>query len=312
MSKKFSHVPVLLNEAVDGLNIKANGVYVDATCGGGGHSEQIAKRLSKEGRLVCFDQDAEAIKASKERLKHFENVSFVHSNFKYLKDELLKLKIKKVDGILADLGVSSHQIDTAERGFSFLHDGPLDMRMDKEQSFSAFDVVNGYSEEKLKKLLWEYGEEQNAPKIARAIVEARKKQPISTTLELKEIVESTFPKKIIFGKGGVSKKTFQAIRIEVNQELVLLKKAVEEFVDCLNSKGRLAVITFHSLEDRIVKNVMKEKGTGCVCPPKTPICICGHKAVGKLVNRKPILPSADEILKNERSHSAKLRIFEKF
>ena len=309
---KFAHIPVLLEEAVEGLAIKPDGIYVDATCGGGGHSEQIARRLSNEGRLVCFDQDVRAIEASKARLKNFGNVSFVHANFKDIKRQLAELGISKVDGILADLGVSSHQIDTAERGFSFLHNGPLDMRMNEDQKFSAYDVVNTYSEAQLKKLLWDYGEESNAPKIARAIVEARKKSPIETTFELKEIIESTFPKKVIYGKGGVSKKTFQAIRIEVNGELKILQTAVEAFVDLLASGGRVCVITFHSLEDRIVKGVMKERSTGCICPPKTPICICGHKASGRLVCRKPILPSAEEIARNERSHSAKLRIFEKF
>lgn len=309
---EFLHIPVLLNEAVEGLAIKPNGIYVDATCGGGGHSKKIAESLSNDGRLVCFDQDEEAIKASKERLKEFKNVAFVHSNFKDLKTELAKMGITKVDGILADLGVSSYQIDTAERGFSFLHDGPLDMRMNREQTVSAFDVVNGYSEEKLKNILWQYGEESNASNIVKAIVRTRKIKPIETTLQLKEIVESAFPKKVIFGKGGVTKKTFQAIRIEVNGELEILKNAVEDFVELLNSKGRVSIITFHSLEDRIVKNVFKEKSTDCICPPKTPICICGHKAEGKLVNKKPIVPTAQEIEKNERSRSAKLRVFEKF
>ncbi len=309
---EFLHIPVLLNEAVEGLAIKLNGIYVDATCGGGGHSKKIVESLSNDGRLVCFDQDEEAIKASKERLKGFKNVAFVHSNFKDLKNELAKMGITKVDGILADLGVSSYQIDTAERGFSFLHDGPLDMRMNREQTVSAFDVVNGYSEERLKNVLWQYGEEPSASNIVKAIVKARKIKPIETTLQLKEIVESAFPKKVIFGKGGVTKKTFQAIRIEVNGELEILKNAVEDFVELLNSKGRVSIITFHSLEDRIVKNVFKEKATDCICPPKTPICICGHKAEGKLVNKKPIVPTAQEIEKNERSRSAKLRVFEKF
>lgn len=309
---EFLHIPVLLNESIDMLRINPDGIYVDATCGGGGHSIKIAESLSQRGRLVCFDQDEEAIKASKERLKKFENVSFVHSNFKDLKTELAKIGITKVDGVLADLGVSSYQIDTAERGFSFLHDGPLDMRMDRQQVLSAFDVVNNYSEEKLKRILWQYGEEANASNIVKAIVKARKIKPIETTLQLKEIVESAFPKKVVFGKGGVTKKTFQAVRIEVNGELEILKRSVESFVDLLKSTGRVAVITFHSLEDRIVKNVFKEKSTDCICPPKTPVCICGHKAEGKLVNKKPIVPTAQEIATNERSRSAKLRGFEKF
>ncbi len=309
---EFLHIPVLLNESIDMLRINPGGIYVDATCGGGGHSIKIAESLSQRGRLVCFDQDEEAIKASKERLKKFENVSFVHSNFKDLKTELAKIGITKVDGVLADLGVSSYQIDTAERGFSFLHDGPLDMRMDRQQVLSAFDVVNNYSEEKLKRILWQYGEEANASNIVKAIVKARKIKPIETTFQLKGIVESAFPKKVVFGKGGVTKKTFQAVRIEVNGELEILKCSVESFVDLLKPTGRVAVITFHSLEDRIVKNVFKEKSTDCICPPKTPVCICGHKAEGKLVNKKPIVPTAQEIATNERSRSAKLRGFEKF
>ena len=308
---KFLHIPVLLNGAIEALDIKPDGVYVDATCGGGGHSEKIASSLSPKGRLVCLDQDSDAIAACKERLKNFSNISFVHANFCDIKSELAKLGIFKIDGVLADLGVSSYQLDTAERGFSFLHDGPLDMRMNTQQKLTAFQVVNEYSPENLKKILWEYGEEQNAAKIVHAIVREREKAPIKTTSELKEIIESTFPKKIIYGKGGVSKKTFQAIRIEVNGELEILKNSVEDFVDLLQPKGRAVIITFHSLEDRIVKNVFKDASTDCICPPKTPICICGHKAKGHLVFKKPVLPSEDEVKKNERSRSAKLRAFEK-
>lgn len=308
---KFEHVSVLLTEAVDALNIKPNGVYLDATAGGGGHSYQIAERLNGQGRLICLDQDADAIAACKQRLKKFSNVTFVQENFKNASKVLNDLGIDKVDGILADLGVSSHQIDTPERGFSFLHDGKLDMRMNKDNPLSAYEVVNTYPQEKLKKILFEYGEESFAPKIAQAIVENRKQKPIETTLELKAIVESVFPKKLIFGKGGVTKKSFQALRIEVNGELEILTNAVEDFISLLAPKGRVAVITFHSLEDRLVKNVFKDAVTGCICPPKTPICICGHKAKGVLVSRKPILPTQDEIARNPRSRSAKLRIFEK-
>ncbi len=309
---EFVHIPVLATEAIDGLNIKKDGIYVDATCGGGGHSILIAQKLGKNGKLVCFDQDEEAIEACKQKLKNFDNVIYIHSNFANAKSELEKHGINKVDGILADLGVSSHQIDTAERGFSFLHDGKLDMRMDRRGQKTAYFVVNTYPLEKLKRILFEYGEESFAPKIASAIVKARSEKPIETTFELKNIIESVFPKKIIYGKGGVSKKTFQAIRIEVNGELEILEKALYDFADLLAEKGRLAVITFHSLEDRIVKNVFKDLSTDCICPPKTPICICSHRAKGKKIGNKPTLPTQSEIKKNERSHSAKLRVFEKF
>lgn len=309
---EFKHIPVLLNECIDGLNIRPNGVYVDMTCGGGGHSSEIAKRLGAGGKLICFDQDADAIEASKRRLSPFSCVTFFNENFKDAKSVLARAGITKVDGILADLGVSSYQIDTAERGFSILHDGALDMRMNRQQEKSAYDVVNFYPLAKLREIIFKFGEESFAPKIAAAIVKAREVKPIETTGELKEIVESVFPKKIIYGKGGVSKKTFQAIRIEVNGELDILQNAVEDFVDMLAPGGRLAVISFHSLEDRIVKNVLKDATTDCICPPKTPICICGHRAKGALVSRKPITASAEELAVNDRSHSAKLRIFEKF
>lgn len=309
---EFSHIPVLLNEAVDALKIKEDGTYVDMTCGGGGHSALIASMLGEGGKLICFDQDEEAIEACKRRLSPFSCVTFVNENFKNAKAALALRGITKVDGILADLGVSSHQIDTAERGFSFLHDGRLDMRMNKNQELSAYEVVNEYSKEKLKEIIFKYGEESFAPKIAEAIVSARKVKPIEATLQLKEIIESVFPKKIIYGKGGVSKKTFQAIRIEVNGELEILEEAAKNFVNLLAPGGRVAIITFHSLEDRIIKNVFKDFATDCICPPKTPICICGHKAEGKLVTRKPILPSEEEIARNDRSRSAKLRVFERF
>ncbi len=308
---EFKHNPVLKDEVISALDIKPNGVYVDATCGGGGHSELIAKKL-KGGRLICFDQDIEAIEESQRRLKGFPFVTYFNQNFKDIKSVLLSHGISRVDGILADLGVSSYQIDNAERGFSFLHNGRLDMRMNRSQQKSAFDVVNFYPQEKLKKIIYEYGEESFAPKIAEAIVRARKTKKIETTFELKEIVESVFPKKIIYGKGGVTKKTFQAIRIEVNGELELLEGAVNDFIDCLAPGGRAAIITFHSLEDRIVKNAFRLAATDCICPPKTPVCICHHKAVGKLVNKKPIVPTPQEVTQNDRSHSAKLRVFEKF
>lgn len=309
--KEFNHIPVMLSECINALNIKPNGVYIDMTCGGGGHSEEIAKRLCTGGKLICFDQDADAIEACKRRLSPFSCVSFVNENFKNAKTVLNAMGVTKVDGILADLGVSSYQIDTPERGFSYLYDGALDMRMDKRQEKSAFSVVNFYPQEKLKKIIYEYGEEPFAPKIASAIIKARANCPISTTGELKKVIESVFPKSMIYGKGGVSKKTFQAIRIEVNGELEILQEAVENFISLLSPGGRLAVITFHSLEDRIVKNVFKLASTDCICPPKTPVCICGHKAQIKLVNKKPITPSPEELNRNSRSHSAKLRVGEK-
>ncbi len=309
--KEFKHTPVMLDECISGLNIRKDGIYVDMTCGGGGHSVKIAKKLGNSGRLICFDQDGDAIEACKRRLSPFSCVSFVNDNFKNAKAVLNAMGISKVDGILADLGVSSHQIDTPERGFSYLLDGTLDMRMDVRQQKSAFDVVNFYSQEQLKNIIYKYGEEPFAPKIAAAIVKARAKGEIATTAQLKQVIESVFPKRMIFGKGGVSKKTFQAIRIEVNGELELLQGAVEDFISLLAPGGRLAVITFHSLEDRIVKNAFKLAATDCICPPKTPVCICGHKAQIKLITKKPILPSETELATNSRSHSAKLRVVEK-
>ena len=309
--KEFKHTPVMLDECISGLNIRKDGIYVDMTCGGGGHSVEIAKKLGNSGRLICFDQDGDAIEACKRRLSPFSCVSFVNDNFKNAKAVLNAMGISKVDGILADLGVSSHQIDTPERGFSYLLDGTLDMRMDVRQQKSAFDVVNFYSQEQLKNIIYKYGEEPFAPKIAAAIVKARAKGEIVTTAQLKQVIERVFPKRMIFGKGGVSKKTFQAIRIEVNGELELLQGAVEDFISLLAPGGRLAVITFHSLEDRIVKNAFKLAATDCICPPKTPVCICGHKAQIKLITKKPILPSETELATNSRSHSAKLRVVEK-
>lgn len=307
---EFKHTPVLLKEVIDGLDIKPAGVYVDCTIGGAGHSYEIIKR-AYNGFLYGFDRDDNAIKASTNRLKEFKNFKIIKSNFHDAKEKLLDEGIYEVDGILIDLGVSSHQIDEGERGFSFLHDGPLDMRMDKSQKLTAYDVVNTYSRERLLKILYEFGEESNAKRIVDNILDERQKKPICSTFELKNIIESSFPKKVIYGKGGVSKQTFQAIRIEVNGELEGLDKTLRDLASMLKSGGRLAVISFHSLEDRIVKNVFKDLTTDCICPPKTPICICGHKAEGKLVNRKPIVASEEELKNNQRSAPAKLRIFEK-
>lgn len=306
----FEHKPVLLNEVIAGLEIKPGGVYVDCTVGGGGHSFEIAKRMVN-GHLYAFDRDEEAINASKERLKQFDKVTFIHDNYKNAKEDLDNLGVAGVDGVLIDLGVSSPQLDHGERGFSFLHEGRLDMRMDRRQKLSAYEVVNTYPREKLVEILYKYGEESNAKNIVQKIMEAREKSPIETTTELKNIVESAFPKKVIYGKGGVSKQTFQAIRIEVNGELDGLEQALSDLAGKLSSGGRMAVISFHSLEDRIVKNLFKNLSTDCICPPKTPVCICGHKASVKLINKKPITASKEELEFNPRSSSAKLRIIEK-
>lgn len=308
--EEFKHIPVMLNEVIDGLDIKENGIYVDCTIGGGGHSREILKRL-KTGHLYGFDRDEKAIETCTERFKDNKNLTLIHANYKDAPDILQARGVTKIDGFLIDLGVSSYQIDTAERGFSFLHNGRLDMRMDRSQSIDAYQVVNYYSKEKLLDILYKYGEESNAKKIVENIIARRKISPIETTGELKEIIEASFPKKVIYGKGGVSKKTFQAIRIEVNGELEGLDSLLFQLISMLNSKGRGAVLTFHSLEDRIVKNAFKREATDCLCPPKTPVCICGHKKSIVLVNRKPITASEEELALNPRSSSAKLRIIEK-
>lgn len=305
---KFSHIPVLLDECISGLNIKPNGVYVDGTLGGAGHSSVIASKISG-GTLIGIDKDDDALRASKERLKEYDFVKFVKSDFKNYKNILKDLNISGVDGVLLDLGVSSYQIDTAERGFSFKFDGPLDMRMDKTQDFSAYDVVNCYSESELSKVIFEYGEESFARVVAKNIVKAREIKPIETTGELNAIVEKSIPRKL-WGNGA-SRKTFQAIRIEVNGELSGLEQAVRDMIDSLNKGGRLCIITFHSLEDRIVKNVFKECSTGCLCDKHLPVCVCGHKATVKLVNKKPIVADEGELENNSRSSCAKLRIVEK-
>ncbi len=309
---EFSHKPVMLNECIEGLDIKPNGVYVDGTLGGAGHSKNILSKLSSNGKLIGIDKDKEAIEHSKGVLAAISNnFVIVHDDFKNIPHILKDLKINCVDGILLDLGVSSYQLDNYSRGFSYIGDGALDMRMNKEQAFSAFDVVNGYTYEKLAQIIFEYGDERFSRKIARNIVDARLKKPIETTGELVKLIEQAYPSKIKNKGGAVSKKTFQAIRIEVNAELDKLKECVENLINCLKSKGRLCIITFHSLEDRIVKNVFKEMSTGCICPPHMPICTCNHKAQVKLINRKVIVPSDEELEQNKRSHSAKLRIIEK-
>lgn len=308
---EFKHKPVLLDEVIEGLEIKPNGIYVDCTMGGGGHSSVIASHLDKDGKLIGFDRDEDAVKVCKDKFKDNKNVLVIKANYKDAPDILGEMGIEKVDGVLIDLGISSYQIDNGDRGFSFLHEGRLDMRMDREQELSAYEVVNFYSKEKLIDILYKYGEEDNARKIVENIIKHREISPIETTSQLKDIIEESYPKKLLYGKGGVSKKAFQAIRIEVNEELSGLDECLNRFIDLLGKGGRMAVITFHSLEDRIVKNVFKDATTGCICPPKTPICICHHKEKGFLVNRKPIVATDEELKQNSRSSSAKLRVFEK-
>ena len=307
---EFKHIPVLLDEVIDNLNINPNGIYIDCTMGGGGHSSVIASHLS-DGQLYGFDRDLDAVNICIKRFENNKNVSVIHSNYKDAPDKLRELGVDEFDGLLIDLGVSSYQIDNGERGFSFLHEGRLDMRMDKTQELDAYYVVNFYPPERLTQILYRYGEEDNARRIVDNIVKMRKIKPIQTTTELKDIIEASFPKKVIYGKGGVSKKTFQAIRIEVNGELDGLDSVLDEFISMLKPKGRMAVITFHSLEDRIVKNVFKDHATDCICPPRIPVCICGHKADVKLVNKKPIIAGDKELDFNSRSSSAKLRVIEK-
>ena len=304
---EFSHVSVLLKETVDGAFTDPNGVYADLTTGGGGHSLELAKRLDG-GRLICFDQDKEALEAAGERLKGLP-VTFVRSNFCEMKSVLADLGVKELDGIIADLGVSSHQLDTAERGFSFHNDAPLDMRMSGE-GLSARDVVNEYDEGELAKILFDYGEEKFGNRIARGIVNARLTAPIETTGQLAEIIKSSVPAAYRREKNPC-RKSFQAIRIEVNHELDVLETALTDGFDVLKVGGRMSVITFHSLEDRIVKNRFKEFCTGCTCPPEFPVCVCGRKPMGRLVDKKPITASSEELERNPRSRSAKLRIIEK-
>lgn len=303
----FKHIPVLLDEVISGLQIKPDGTYLDCTIGGAGHSYEIIKRL-KKGFLYGFDRDDIAIKASEERLKEFLNKKIIRDNYENASAYFEK---DTFDGILIDLGVSSPQIDMAERGFSINHDGALDMRMDNRQELTAYQVVNDYSKESLLNILYDYGEEPNAKKIVEKIIERRRVKPIETTFELKETIESAFPKKLLYSRGNVSQQTFQAIRIEVNGELSGLEKCILDLVERLKPGGRIAIISFHSLEDRIVKNTFKNLATNCICPPKTPICICGHKASVKLVTNKPISASQEELKINPRSSSAKLRIAEK-
>lgn len=308
---EFKHISVLLNECLEGLNIKENGTYVDCTLGGAGHSSHILKKLSSEGTLIGIDQDNDALRAAKEKLRDYSNVKFVHNNFYNIDSILTSLNIPKVDGILMDLGVSSYQLDEGERGFSYMKDAPLDMRMDRDREFSAYEVVNTYSEEDLYRIIRDYGEEKFAKKIAKFIVDKRADKPIETTLELVDIIKAAIPAKARREGPHPAKRTFQAIRIEVNGELAILNKAIEDGVEHLNKGGRMAIITFHSLEDRIVKLKYRELANPCTCPKEFPVCICGKKPLVKIISRKAIEPSKEEIEQNPRSRSAKLRILEK-
>lgn len=307
----FKHVSVLLNECIDGLNIKEDGIYADGTLGGAGHSSEILKNLSKDGLLIGIDQDEDALKAAKNRLQNYSNVKFVHNNFYNIDSILNELDIEKIDGMMMDLGVSSYQLDEAERGFSYMKDAPLDMRMNRENSLSAYEVVNKYEEEEIYRIIRDYGEEKFARRIAKFIIERREVKPINTTLELVEIIKAAIPAKARREGPHPAKRTFQAIRIEVNSELSILNKAIEDGVNRLNKGGRMAIITFHSLEDRIVKIKFKELATACTCPKEFPICVCGGKAKVKLISRKAIEPSKEEVEENPRSRSAKLRVIEK-
>lgn len=307
----FNHVSVLLKECIDGLNISPNGTYVDGTLGGGGHSFHILQHLD-HGRLIGIDQDTDALTAATARLKIFEEKFIpVHSNFSNLAEVLNELEIKKIDGLLLDLGVSSFQLDEAERGFSYMNDGKLDMRMNQSDTFTAFDVVNEYSERKLTEIISEYGEENWANRIAKFIVAARIEKSIETTFELVDIIKNAIPASARKDGPHPAKRTFQAIRIEVNNELKIIEKTIEDAVKVLNKGGRVAIITFHSLEDRIVKNAYKKLAQGCTCPPEFPICICGGKPKVKIITKKPILPTENEIETNPRARSAKLRVAEK-
>ena len=308
---EFHHVSVLLWECIDGLNIKPDGIYVDGTLGGAGHSSQIAARLTT-GRLIGIDRDQVALAAAGKRLEPYkDNVTLVHSNFSEIKQVLQDLNIPGVDGILLDLGVSSPQLDDGERGFSYMADAPLDMRMNRSDSLSAYQVVNDWPYEELRRILYDYGEERYAPKIAAAICSRREAKPIETTLELVDIIRGAMPAAALREKQHPAKRSFQAIRIAVNDELGSVEKVMRDAIDCLNPGGRLAIITFHSLEDRIVKNGMQEAARGCTCPPNFPVCVCGKKPRVQILTRKPIVSGEEELEQNPRARSAKLRVCEK-
>lgn len=310
---EFEHIPVLLNETIDGMCVKPDGTYVDCTVGGGGHSKEIAKKLGKDGILIGIDQDEEALEKASLTLKEFgDRIRLVHSNFRRLSEVLDAQGIDAVDGILMDIGVSSHQLDEEERGFSYQGSAPLDMRMDPSADVpTAADIVNHYDADRLTAILWQYGEENWAKRIAEFIIVEREKEPIETTDQLVEVIKKAIPKKVRMEGKHPAKRTFQALRIEVNHELDVLEETLEVAVDHLKPGGRLLVITFHSLEDRIVKNAMKDMAKGCTCPPDFPVCVCGKKPKVRLVTRKPIVASKVELETNRRAHSAKLRIAER-
>lgn len=310
---EFKHYSVLLEETIENLNIKPDGIYVDGTLGGAGHASQVAKRLSEKGRLIGIDQDADAIKAASERLAPFgERITIIRSNYANMKEELHRIGVEHVDGIVLDLGVSSFQLDTPERGFTYREaDAPLDMRMDDRKTLTAKDIVNDYSEMDLYRIIRDYGEDKFAKNIAKHIVAERAKKPIETTGELTEIIRASIPMKVQATGGHPAKRTFQAIRIELNRELEVLQNNLDEMIDLLNPGGRICIITFHSLEDRIVKTSFKKNENPCTCPSDFPVCVCGNVSKGKVITRKPILPSEEELEENSRSKSAKLRVFER-
>ena len=312
METQFSHTPVLLSECIDALRIREDLTYVDCTTGGGGHSFEIARRLGKNGRLICLDRDLSALQAAKSKLHDYlDRVTFVHTNFSDIGEILEREKVTNLGGVLADLGCSSHQFDTPERGFSYMHNAPLDMRMDTDNGLSAYDVVNTYDENELKRILFEYGEEKFSARIAAAIVRERSTAPIETTEELATIIKNAIPASARIGGPHPAKRSFQAIRIEVNRELDAIAPALKAAVRHMIPGGRIAVISFHSLEDRIVKNVFSDLMQGCTCPRDFPVCVCGKKPLIFLPNKKPILPTETELSENPRSRSAKLRVAEK-
>ena len=308
---KFDHKSVLLRETIEGLRIRPEGTYVDGTLGGGGHSFEILERLNDQGRLIGIDQDEAAVAAAGERLEKFTNVTIVRNNYCNIRQVLDSLNIKSVDGILLDLGVSSYQLDTPERGFSYMSDAPLDMRMDTRGEMTAADIVNNYSQSELARVIRTYGEEKFAANIAKHITAAREGGPIKTTGELVEIIKASIPMKVQKTMGHPAKQTFQALRIELNRELKVLSETLDTMIDLLGPGGRICVITFHSLEDRIVKNIFKNAQDPCTCPPDFPVCVCGKRSKGTVITKKPIIPTEEEMGENSRSKSAKLRIFEK-
>ena len=308
---EFKHKSVLLEETIQGLNIRPDGIYVDGTLGGAGHAREVCKKLSAKGRFIGIDQDQDAIIAASERLSAYKQATIIRSNYCYMVQELAARDIHKVDGIVLDLGVSSYQLDNEERGFTYRADAPLDMRMDQRQTLTASDIINQYEEKELYRIIRDYGEDKFAKNIAKHIVAARQIRPITTTGELTEIIRESIPMKMQVKSGHPAKRTFQAIRIELNRELDVLRDSLDGMIDLLDDGGRLCIITFHSLEDRIVKTIFRKNENPCTCPPDFPLCVCGKKSKGKVITRKPILPGEDEMEENPRSKSAKLRIFER-